>query len=206
MVSVGIRELKEKLSSYVLKVKHGETIVVTDHGKEVAILGPISSERAVAMQLVREGKAKWVGGKPRATRMSKSKASQSPTRSLRIVGEPLSRYKQFPENFPERGTFRESPSWIDEASLVSVCRIAFPEAMSAVERRFRSGDLSQDDRDRTVGRIAGDWAISSRSISTNRRPDNSPSGTDYGLWMRSNWQRQVSSRAEKERSRSLQFI
>ena len=47
--------------------------------------------------------------------------------------------------------------WIDEASLVSVCRIAFPEAMSAVERRFRSGDLSQDDRDRTVGRIVGDW-------------------------------------------------
>ena len=65
MVSVGIRELKEKLSSYVLKVKHGETIVVTDHGKEVAILGPISSERVVAMQLIKEGKAKWVGGKPR---------------------------------------------------------------------------------------------------------------------------------------------
>jgi len=64
MVSVGIRELKEKLSSYVLKVKHGETIVVTDHGKEVAILGPISSERVVAMQLIKEGKAKWGGGKP----------------------------------------------------------------------------------------------------------------------------------------------
>ncbi|MDP1604123.1 MAG: type II toxin-antitoxin system VapC family toxin [Legionella sp.] len=47
--------------------------------------------------------------------------------------------------------------WIDAASLVSVCRIALPEAMSAVERRFRSGDLSQDDRDRTVDRIAGDW-------------------------------------------------
>lgn len=65
MVSVGIRELKERLSSYVLKVKHGETIVVTDHGKEVAILGPISAERAVAMQLIKEGKAKWDGGKPR---------------------------------------------------------------------------------------------------------------------------------------------
>ena len=65
MVSVGIRELKERLSSYVLKVKHGETIVVTDHGKEVAILGPISSERSAAMQLVKEGKAKWIGGKPR---------------------------------------------------------------------------------------------------------------------------------------------
>lgn len=52
MVGVGIRELKEKLGSYVLKVKHGETIVVTDHGKEVAILGPISPERVIAMQLV----------------------------------------------------------------------------------------------------------------------------------------------------------
>ena len=65
MVSVGIRELKERLSSYVLKVKHGETIVVTDHGKEVAILGPISPERSGAMQLVKEGRAKWFGGKPR---------------------------------------------------------------------------------------------------------------------------------------------
>lgn len=47
--------------------------------------------------------------------------------------------------------------WIDEAGVVSVCRIALPEAMSAVERRFRSGDLSQDDRDLTVDRIVADW-------------------------------------------------
>src|SRR5512139_2698768 len=78
MVSVGIRELKEKLSSYVLKVKQGETIVVTDHGKEVAILGPISQERALMMRLVKEGKAKWGGGKPKGYT------------DVRIKGKPIS--------------------------------------------------------------------------------------------------------------------
>jgi len=33
MISVGIKELKEKLSGYVDKVRHGEEIVVTDRGK-----------------------------------------------------------------------------------------------------------------------------------------------------------------------------
>jgi len=65
MVSVGIRELKAKLSSYVLKVKEGETVIVTDHGKEVAVLGPISPSVALAQRLVKEGKAKWGGGKPK---------------------------------------------------------------------------------------------------------------------------------------------
>lgn len=65
MVTVGIRELKAKLSSYVLKVKDGETIIVTEHGKEVAVLGPISPSVALAQRLVKEGKAKWGGGKPR---------------------------------------------------------------------------------------------------------------------------------------------
>ena len=65
MVSVGIRELKAKLSSYVLRVKDGETVIVTDHGKEVAMLGPISPTLAFAHRLVKEGKAKWGGGKPK---------------------------------------------------------------------------------------------------------------------------------------------
>ena len=38
---VGIRELKAKLSSYLDKVKSGQTIVVTEHGKPIGQLVPI---------------------------------------------------------------------------------------------------------------------------------------------------------------------
>ena len=38
--SVGIRELKAKLSEYVRAVKRGSTIIVTDHGRRVARLVP----------------------------------------------------------------------------------------------------------------------------------------------------------------------
>ncbi len=73
MISVGIKELKEKLSSYVDKVRHGEEVVVTDRGKEIALLTPISRERGAVKELVESGKVKWAGGKPAGFRGVKSK-------------------------------------------------------------------------------------------------------------------------------------
>ena len=64
MISVGIKELKDKLSGYVDKVRRGEEILVTDRGKEVALVIPVSRERNAVKHLVREGKAAWSGGKP----------------------------------------------------------------------------------------------------------------------------------------------
>jgi prevent-host-death family protein len=64
MISVGIKELKSKLSSYVDRVRHGEEIVITEHGKEVALVIPISRERKMLKSLIDSGKAKWSGGKP----------------------------------------------------------------------------------------------------------------------------------------------
>lgn len=64
MISVGIKELKAKLSSYVDKVRHGENIVITEHGKEVALIIPISRERKAIKLLIDSGKARWFGGKP----------------------------------------------------------------------------------------------------------------------------------------------
>ena len=64
MVSVGIKELKTKLSSYVDKVRNGEEIVITEHGKEVALVVPISRERQALKSLIDSGKVKWAGGKP----------------------------------------------------------------------------------------------------------------------------------------------
>ena len=45
MNSVGIKELKANLSSYVAKVRNGEQIIITDHGQEAGIIIPISEER-----------------------------------------------------------------------------------------------------------------------------------------------------------------
>ena len=49
---VGIRELKNKLSEYMGRVKAGETIIVTEHGKTIGQIVPIKQtleERLRAM-------------------------------------------------------------------------------------------------------------------------------------------------------------
>lgn len=78
MLTVGIKELKTKLSSYLEKVGAGEEVVVTDHGREVALLVPVSKERQAVRVLMDSGKVQWSGGKPKGTF------------SVRIKGEPLS--------------------------------------------------------------------------------------------------------------------
>ncbi|MEW6738599.1 MAG: type II toxin-antitoxin system Phd/YefM family antitoxin [Nitrospirota bacterium] len=78
MISVGIRELKAKLSSYVDKVRRGEQVVITEHGEEVAIINPISKERKAIMSLVKSGKAHWSGGRPKGLK------------GIKIKGKPIS--------------------------------------------------------------------------------------------------------------------
>ncbi len=53
-MDVGIRELRAGLSRYVARVKDGEEIVVTEHGKPVARLVPVNGERKLD-RLIREG-------------------------------------------------------------------------------------------------------------------------------------------------------
>ena len=53
-MDVGIRELRAGLSRYVEQVKHGEEIVVTEHGRPVARLVPMNGERKID-RLIREG-------------------------------------------------------------------------------------------------------------------------------------------------------
>lgn len=38
---VGIREIRQNLSKYLVRVEAGETFEITDHGRPVAILGPL---------------------------------------------------------------------------------------------------------------------------------------------------------------------
>lgn len=67
MISVGVKELKAKLSSFVARAREGEEIVITDHGKDVALIMPLSRERRVVKSLMEKGKAKWAGEKPEGT-------------------------------------------------------------------------------------------------------------------------------------------
>lgn len=73
MISVGVKELKEKLSKYVDKVRHGEKVIITDHGTEVALITPLSEEYHKIKSLTDSGKAIWSGGKPGGARGIKIK-------------------------------------------------------------------------------------------------------------------------------------
>ncbi|OGD24325.1 MAG: hypothetical protein A2Y69_04930 [Candidatus Aminicenantes bacterium RBG_13_59_9] len=63
---VGVRELKNKLSQYLEKVKQGDSLGVTDRGKIIAYIFPAekSPDYEELIRMVREDKAAWKGGKP----------------------------------------------------------------------------------------------------------------------------------------------
>ena len=65
-VRVGTRELKNKLSEYIRRVKKGQTVIVTERGVVVAELNPprrTVEERIWAM--VDAGLADWNGKRPK---------------------------------------------------------------------------------------------------------------------------------------------
>ena len=56
MARVGIRELRQNLSVYVRRVKDGETLEVTEHGRPVALLTPLPRSDDPLARLEREGR------------------------------------------------------------------------------------------------------------------------------------------------------
>ena len=69
MITVGIRELKDKLSLYLKRVEQGAWVEVTNRGKVVALLIPARRRKAAEelLELVEEGLASWSGGKPQGS-------------------------------------------------------------------------------------------------------------------------------------------
>jgi prevent-host-death family protein len=67
VASVGVRELRDNLSRYLRRVREGESVVITDHGKPIGELAPPAGGRHTeqARALVRKGVATWSGGKPK---------------------------------------------------------------------------------------------------------------------------------------------
>lgn len=47
--------------------------------------------------------------------------------------------------------------WVTSSDLVATCRVAFPETISALNRRFKSGDLSKKDYETAVKVFAEEW-------------------------------------------------
>lgn len=68
MQTVGLRELKTHLSEYVSRSRDGERLVITDRGREVAELAPLSATRKAMIALREAGKVTWSGGKPEGLR------------------------------------------------------------------------------------------------------------------------------------------
>jgi len=64
IAKVGTRELKSKLSEYMRRVKSGETILVTEHGKPIGQIIPVKPTIQEKLQIVVDaGLADWNGKK-----------------------------------------------------------------------------------------------------------------------------------------------
>lgn len=66
MITVGIKELKNRLSHYLREIKKGEKIAITEREKIIATMSPVErvNEDSKLLSLVKEGFAVWKGGKP----------------------------------------------------------------------------------------------------------------------------------------------
>jgi prevent-host-death family protein len=74
MHSVGVRELRQNLSRYLVKVKEGESFAVTERGREVARLMPSGPVDSPIARLVAERGATM----PRGDLLSQVRSSQTP--------------------------------------------------------------------------------------------------------------------------------
>ncbi len=55
--TVGVRELRQNLSVYLRRVAKGETLLVTERGRRVAVLGPLPEHSTALDRLIASGRA-----------------------------------------------------------------------------------------------------------------------------------------------------
>jgi prevent-host-death family protein len=68
VIEIGIEEVGARLEEILERARTGEYVFITEHGKPVAELAPISPERWRIVKLALEGKIEWNGGKPEGLR------------------------------------------------------------------------------------------------------------------------------------------
>ena len=66
MNAVGVRDLKNRLSYHLKRVRAGARLTVTERGRPIAILAPAETRDDLAWlhKMVAEGRVQWSGGKP----------------------------------------------------------------------------------------------------------------------------------------------
>ncbi len=77
---VGVRQLRDRLSEYLRRVKQGECVEITDRGQLIALITPAQGANDVdagVLAMVREGVATWSGGKPEGAQRPVKIAGQS---------------------------------------------------------------------------------------------------------------------------------
>jgi prevent-host-death family protein len=70
MNAVGIRDLKNRLSHHLKRVRAGARLTVTERGRPIATLAPVEERGDLAWihQMVARGEAIWSGGKPKGSK------------------------------------------------------------------------------------------------------------------------------------------
>lgn len=56
MDRVGIRDLRQNLSVHLRRIKRGETLEVTEHGRPVAVLAPLPDASSTRQRLLADGR------------------------------------------------------------------------------------------------------------------------------------------------------
>jgi len=85
MATIGIREARQNLSIYLERVKRGEAVTITEHGRPVAVLRPIDATDDPVAALIAAGRAQ-AATRPVAS-LPKPKRQTGKTSLSRILRE-----------------------------------------------------------------------------------------------------------------------
>ena len=84
---VGVRELRQNLSVYLRRVKGGEALEVTEHGRTVARLVPAQEHESILDRLIAEGKVTPATGKPEDLPLPPGPITDAASRALQELRE-----------------------------------------------------------------------------------------------------------------------
>jgi prevent-host-death family protein len=86
MITVSVKELKNRLTQHLRRVKQGEKVIITDRGKAVAVIQPIQSAAPVVSLQARLAKLAAQGLVTLPTRKP-----LKGVRTVKVSGPPISR-------------------------------------------------------------------------------------------------------------------
>ena len=161
MTTVGVREFKDKLSQYLRRVASGERVIVTDRGRPLAVVAPpepTGDDEGVRL-MVREGLARWSGGRPRGGPSPRPDQGQADSSdgprgpALRLYLDTSALLKLYVDE--EGANLLQSSR--TSAEIVATSLLTLVEARAALARRRRAGDVSSAAYRHALGELAHDW-------------------------------------------------